>query len=660
MNNIMDKIDIIKDEKPEKPVFSVKYIDDSYDPLDNFSMYSFGKWAKKHPVPEDKYVYGATIELIEWNNYILGKILESCAIKNKNDIEKSLGDFYISIMDIKTIENKKFEPVDEIIEKIDNIKDKNDIINVSAYFDSAGIPGLFSFYSDPDAKNSYIYAYYLNQGGLSLPNKDYYTEDSFIDIRNKYINHIKNIFYLYNNNYEMSKIYAKKILKIETDLALKSRKPVELRDPEKNYNRFELNKIKNELPELNIYLQKILLNADYIIIGQPEFFYNIKNILEKYSLKEWKIYLKWKVLHFASPYLNKDVENEYFDFYHRKLLGQNEPEKRWKKAINIIDNSMGEALGKLYVEREFGEDSRKRMDGMINDLKEVFAERINNLTWMGKETKEKAIEKLNKFRAKVGYPSKFIDYSSIKIDKNDLIGNIIKSNKFEFEREIKRIGKPVDKELWGMTPQTVNAYFSPTDNEIVFPAGILQPPFFDVTMDDAINYGATGGTIAHEMTHGFDDEGRKYDLNGNLNDWWTKEDDRSFNEKAKNVIDLYNSLEALPGLYVNGELTLGENIADIGGVSIAFEALEKRLDKNPEMRKIIDGYTPEQRFFLGWAQSWRVTIKDEALKWQIFNDVHSPEKIRAEVPAYVNENFEKTFNNLTKYKDKKFKKINIW
>jgi len=274
---MMNKIGIIKDEKPEKPVFSVKYIDDSYDPLDNFSMYSFGKWAKNHPVPEDKYVYGATIELIEWNNYILGKILESCAINNKNDVEKSLGDFYISIMDMKTIENKKFEPANEIIEKIDNIKDKNGIINISAYFDSAGIPGLFSFYSIPDEKNSSIYAYYLNQGGLSLPNRDYYIEDSFIDIKNKYINHIKNIFYLYNNNYEMSKIYAKKILKIETDLALKSRKPVELRDPEKNYNKFELNKIKNELPELNIYLQKISLNADYIIIGQPEFFYNIKN-----------------------------------------------------------------------------------------------------------------------------------------------------------------------------------------------------------------------------------------------------------------------------------------------------------------------------------------------------------------------------------------------
>ncbi len=665
MNNRGKIGNIYIGEKPEKPSFSIKYVDNSYDPMENFYMYSYGNWVAHNNIPEDKFMWGADIELIEWNKYILGKILESCAINNDNEnaIEKSLGNFYISIMDIKTIENARFKPVKGIMEKIDGIYNKNDIISISAYLHSIGINVLFSFESSPDERNSSIYAYYLNQGGLSLPNRDYYLEDSFIDIRKHYLQHIKNVFHLYGLNDEQSDQATHNVLNIETDMALKSRKPVDLRDPENNYNRFEFNNILNEFQGLyfKLYFSEAgISNADYIIVGQPEFFYNLEKLIEKYSIEQWKIYLKWKTLNFASPYLYSGAENEFFDFFRKKLLGQEKQEKRWKKAVDIIDNLMGEALGELYVKQEFSEESKRRMDDMVNDLREVFVERINKLTWMGKKTREKALEKFSKFRAKIGFPSKFIDYSSIEIDMNDFFGNVIRCNKFEFEREIKRIGRLVDKELWEMTPQTVNAYFSPTDNEIVFPAGILQPPFFDVTMDDAVNYGAIGGTIAHEMTHGYDDEGRKFDLNGNINDWWTQEDNKAFMEKAKSVIELYNSLEALPGIYVNGELTLGENIADIGGVSIAFEALERRLNKNPEMRKLKDNFTPEQRFFISWAQSWRLIIKDEALKWQIYNDVHSPEKFRAEIPVYVHEKFEDTFKSITKIHDRKFQKINMW
>ena len=659
----LDGIPIISEkEKPEKPVFCINYVDKSYDPMEDFSIYSYGKWVKSHPVPEDKYVYDASTELMEWNNFILGKILESCARNSQNPAERALGDFYISIMDVDGIEKNGFKPVSRFMEIIDRIDSKNNIIETFGEFNTMGISGLFSFDSMPDEKNSSVYACYLNQDGLSLPNRDYYFDDSFKEIRAQYINHIKNMFILYGFDDKTSENMGNTVLKIETSLALKSRSPVELRDPDKNYNRFQFNDIEKEFPGLRHreYFSKIgLTGLDYIIIGQPEFFRDLDSIIQQYTLDDWKIYMKWNVLNSAAPFLFRDVEMEHFDFFQRKLLGQQLPAKRWKKAVSIIDSFMGEALGKIYVEKQFGEDSKRRMDDMIEDLKEVFIERINNLSWMGRETKEKALEKFSKFRAKVGYPSKYIDYSSIKISQDRLFENIINCNKFELERETKRIGKPVDKELWEMTPPTVNAYFSPTDNEIVFPAGILQPPFFDPEMDDAVNYGATGATIAHEISHGFDDEGRKYDLNGNLNDWWTPEDDKAFTEKAQSVVDLYNSIEALPGIHVNGALTLGENIADIGGVSIAFEALERRLKKNPELRKVIDGYTPEQRFFMGWAQSWRTNVKDEALKWQILNDVHSPEKIRAEIPAYVNPNFQHTFTGLSN-NNLKYREIIIW
>lgn len=462
---------------------------------------------------------------------------------------------------------------------------------------------------------------------------------------------------------EKAEKISETVMNIETEMARASRRPVELRDPERNYNRVEMKDADKIFGNINMrrYLRDTELDKmDYLIVGQPEFFKGLSLLKEQYSLEEWKEYLTWKVLHFAAPYLHEEVEKEDFDFFRKKLLGQNEMEKRWKKVVFIVDETMGEALGKLYVDREFGEESRKRMHDMVEDLREVFVERIKSLPWMGEQTKEKALEKFSKFRAKIGYPSKFIDYSSIKITNDDFLGNVLRCNQFEFNRKTSRAGKDVDRELWGMTPPTVNAYFSPTDNEIVFPAGILQPPFFDPDMDDAVNYGATGGTIAHEISHGFDDEGRKFDLDGNLKEWWSEDDDRAFMDRAKEVVDIYSSLEVLPGLKVNGELTLGENIADLGGVSIAFEALQRRLSKNPEMRKNIDGLTPEQRFFLGWAQSWRESVKEDALRYQISNDPHSPAKIRAEIPAKVHEDFENVFSNLSSKKNSRFRKIKIW
>ncbi len=668
--NREDAINRIKkispNEEPENPKFSVNYMDKNVDPLDNFYEYSNGNWIRTHPIPEDKAHWGASSELDERNIYILGKILEKCSLNNtqgEGRMEQQLGDFYISSMDTEKIEELKFRPLKEIAEKIDNMRSSEDLISVTEELHSIGVKTLFGYESESDEKNSTVYAFYANQSGLSLPNRDYYLEERFQDIRKDFLKHVEKMFSLYGYEEKDARETSVLILEMETAMARSSRKPVELRDPEKNYNRIEMKDLENTFGSLNMkeyFIRSKMAGSDYIIVGQPEFFKNLNVMLERYDLSQWKAYMKWKLIHSYAPYLHQEVEDEDFDFFHRKLFGQREKEKRWKTVVRIIDQLMGEALGKLYVDQEFGEDSKKRMDDMIEDLKEVFRKRIMNLTWMSDDTKKKALEKFNRFRAKVGYPSKFIDYSSIEIFFEDFIGNIMRCNNFEYRRAMDRVGLPVDKELWFMSPPTVNAYFSPTDNEIVFPAGILQPPFFDPELDDAVNYGATGGTIAHEISHGFDDLGRKFDLEGNLNEWWTPEDDRTFMEKAKEVVELYNVLEALPGLKVNGELTLGENIADLGGVSIAFEALQRRIQRHPEMNKVIDGLTPEQRFFIGWAQGWRMNLRDEALIWQVSNDPHSPNNFRAEIPARVHDKFEEVFSNLTTKKDKKFKKIKIW
>jgi predicted metalloendopeptidase len=652
------------DEKPEFPRFSTEYIDHSIDPFDNFFLYSNGKWIENHPIPPEKSFWGSSGELMEWNRYILGKILEQSALSDDTDpIRKQVGKFYLSAMDTDTIESLGFRPIKPFMERIESMGTREEIVNLAADLHRQGIPMFFSIDSSPDDKNSEYYAFRLSQGGISLPNRDYYLEPPFEKIRQQYRDHIRNMFLIYGIQETEAAKYSEVVYKIEEMMAKASRSPVDLRDPERNYNPVHLNRISeiSQKIDFTLYFKRISLpDVSYIIVGQPEFFKGLDSLIEGIPIDEWKIYLKWKVLHFAASYLHSDVEKENFDFYYRKLFGQPEPEKRWKQAVSIVDMNIGEALGKLYVDQEFGEESRKRIAVMIDDLKEVFAEKLKQLDWMSALTKEKALEKFSRFRAKIGFPSKFIDYSSVEILENDYFGNVVRSNAFEFNREISRIGSPVDRELWYMTPPTVNAYFSPTENEIVFPAGILQPPFFDPELDDAVNYGSLGGTIAHEITHGFDDEGRKYDSKGNLKEWWSEDDEKAFLSRAQEVIDLYGSQEVLPEVKVNGELTLGENIADLGGVSIAYEALERHLKKNPELRKNIEGFTPEQRFFLGWAQSWRSNIRDEALKWQVSNDPHSPDNLRGDLPARVHFRFQEHFSSLSKKKNTGLKSIMIW
>lgn len=662
-NSFIEKID--PKERPEEAKFSIQNMDTNEDPMANFFRFANGKWIDTHPIPPDKSSWGGFMELRDRNIYILGKILEKCALDDgkKRGIEKMVGDFYISIMDQKKLEEKKFDPIKPIMEKINKVRDKNEMVKVSQYLHSNGIGNFFSVFSMPDEKNSSVYAFYIYQGGLSLPNRDYYIQDSFQKTRDEFVAHMQNMFTMYGYSPMESKDSAEKVMKIETYIAKASRPQADLRDSEKNYNRIPYGELNEKFSRLNLvkYLEiSRVPKTEYIVVGQPEVLDAVEKMLEEFSLEDLKTYLRWNTINYAAPYLHEAAEMEHFDFFNRKLLGQEVPEKRWKKAVNIVDRSIGEALGELYVEQEFGKEARERMQTMVDDIRSVFEEKLKNLPWMSDVTKKKALEKFSKFRAKIGYPSKFIDYSSIDIRKDDLLGNVMRSENFEFRREASRIGEQVDKELWLMTPPTVNAYFSPTENEIVFPAGILQPPFFDATMDDAVNYGGIGGVISHEITHGFDDQGRRYDMDGNLKDWWTEEDAKKFTERADEVVKLYDSLEVLPGLHVNGKLTLGENIADLGGVSIAFEALQRRLRKTPELNKKIDGFTPEQRFFLSWAQIWRGNNREPEIRRRISIDPHSPNVFRGSIPVMNHEKFDSSFVELSKVKKGLDKKIFIW
>ena len=662
-NSFIERID--PKERPEEAKFSIQNMDMNEDPMANFFRFANGKWIDTHPIPPDKSSWGGFMELRDRNIYILGKILERCALDDgkKRNIEKMVGDFYISIMDQKNLEKKKFDPIKPVIERISKVSNKKEIMDVSQYLHSNGIGNFFSVFSMPDEKNSSVYAFYIYQGGLSLPNRDYYIQDSFQKTRDEFVTHMKNMFTMYGYSPMESNDFSEKVMKIETYIAKASRPQADLRDSEKNYNRIPYGELNEKFSRLNLvkYLEMSEVpKTEYIVIGQPEVLSAVDKMLEEFSLEDLKTYLKWNAINYAAPYLHEAAEMEHFDFFNRKLLGQEVPEKRWKKAVNIVDRSIGEALGELYVEQEFGKEARERMETMVNDIRSVFEEKLKGLPWMSDVTKKKALEKFSKFRAKIGYPTKFIDYSSIDIKKDDLLGNVMRSENFEFKREATRIGEQVDRELWLMTPPTVNAYFSPTENEIVFPAGILQPPFFDATMDDAVNYGGIGGVISHEITHGFDDQGRRYDMDGNLKDWWTEEDAKKFTERADEVVKLYDSLEVLPGLHVNGKLTLGENIADLGGVSIAFEALQRRLRKNPELNKKIDGFTPEQRFFLSWAQIWRGNNREPEIRRRISIDPHSPNVFRGSIPVMNHEKFDSAFMELSKVKKGLEKKIFIW
>jgi putative endopeptidase len=422
---------------------------------------------------------------------------------------------------------------------------------------------------------------------------------------------------------------------LETELAGASRTRVELRDPVKNYNKFTRAGLLQTNPAIpwQAYLAgRGLAGAPCAIVGQPEFFAAVDKLIRSRPLSDWRVYLRWHLLHASARFLCRDAEVESFNFFGKVLSGQPEQEPRWKRASRTLDGSIGEAVGQLYVEKHFPPEAKARMKDLVENLKTVFRDHLEKADWMTDATRARALAKFARFTQKIGCPDKFRDYSSIKIKRGDYLGNVRRAAVFEERRQIARVGQPVDRTEWDMTPPTVNAYFNPLQNEIVFPAGILQPPFFDVTRDDAVNYGAIGVVIGHEITHGYDDQGRKFDAGGNLNEWWTTNDAKEFDARAQKVVDEYNGFEALPGAHVNGKLTLGENLADLGGVNIAYDALERTLARNPSRRKMIDGFTPEQRFFISFAQVWRTNIREPEERRLLTVDPHSPGRFRAVGP----------------------------
>src|SRR5579871_1644458 len=633
---------------------------------DNFYDYVNGNWLKNNPIPASKTRWGSFDELRELSSQRLKIILEEASAGTGGDrLHQMIGDFYLSGMDSVGLEKLGYEPIKADLQRIDAINSIAGILDEITYDRTHSIGGsLFGFGIGPDDKNVTQYIPQINQGGTSLPDRDYYlkSDKRSTKIRDAYSKHLKNMFMLIGEGQTAAESHADAVMRIETALAKAQLSRVEMRDPDKTYNKFSVKDFSSITPSLNWkeLLIKFQVNgADSILTNNPSFFKTADLLLSALSIQDWKTYLKWKVLSNASPYLNDAFVKEDFSFT-QVLSGQKEQTPRWQRMSGLIDRQLGDLLGQLYVAKYFKPEAKQRMQDLVNNMIQTFSERIKNLDWMSAETKTRALEKLNAIVKKIAYPDKWKTYDGVSINKNDLLGNVRHCGIWAYDDMVNRFGKPVDKTRWGMTPPTINASYSPQNNDITFPAGILQFPFFNFDADDALNYGGIAAVIGHEMTHGFDDEGRKFGADGNLKDWWTKDDAAKFTKKANEVVDQYNAFTVLDTLHVNGKLTLGENLADLGGLSIAFEAFTKT--QQFKQGKKIDGFTPAQRFFINWAQIWRNNILPETAAQLILTDPHSPGMYRANAPITNIDAWYDAFN--VKQGDKMFKPKNertkIW
>jgi putative endopeptidase len=654
------------------PPLDPKNMDTSVKPQDDFYLYANGGWLKGNPVPPEYARWGSFDELTEKNNDALHKIAENAAnthvdAKTASEVQK-VGDYYASGMDEKTIGAERIRPLEEELKRIDAIKNRADVLKALAHLHTIGVGAFFEFGSGQDEKDSTREIAQAAQGGLGLPDRDYYTktdEDSKKK-RAAYVEHVTKMFTLLGEPASKATGDAKKIMAFETPLAKASRTRVELRDPQKNYNKMSQADLQKLTPDWNwadYFVAINLAEPGDINVGQPEFFKAANAALTSTSIDDWKTYLRWHLINSAAEDLSDDFVNEDFTFKEGVLRGTKEIKQRWKRVVGSTDEALGDALGKLYVADYFPPEAKARALEMINNLKAALADRIKTLDWMDEPTKQEALKKLAAMNVKIGYPDKWRDYSLLKVDRGPYVLNTMRAANFEVNRELKKIGKPVDRTEWGMTPPTVNAYYNANMNEIVFPAGILQPPFFEPKADDAVNYGGMGAVIGHEMTHGFDDQGRQFDASGNLRDWWSPESAAKFKDRSQAVVQQYSEYEPIPGVHINGELTQGENIADIGGVKLAYAALQKALEKNPQAREQkIDGLTPEQRFFLGWAQIWRANQREQDLRLRLNTDPHSPTRYRCNGPISNMSEFAKAFNlpedcPMVRPPDKR---VNIW
>src|SRR6266481_7467121 len=634
------------------PGFSVDNIDKTADPCVDFYQYACGNWMKNSEIPADRSSWQSFSELNESNLGVERGILEKAAAggAGRNAIDQKIGDLYGSCMDEKAVNAKGIGPLKPELDRVAAVKDKNALIEEIAHVHVIGPSPLFNFYSQSDLHNADTVIAYIDQGGLSLPDRDYYIKDDarMVDMRKHYVDYVTEMFTLAGQSAERAADSAKTVLRIETALAKASMDRTERRDPNKRDHKMKRDEAVAMAPNFSLDRFFVAVGAPSFTelnVGNPEFFKQVNGVVESEPLDSLKTYVSWKVLRAAAPWLSQPFVDADFKM-RQALTGQKQIQDRWKRCVDLVDSSLGEALGQRYVELTFGPESKQRMLKMVDALEKSLNEDIHGLDWMSAETKKQANVKLQAIRNKIGYPDAFRDYSSVIIKPDDLLGNVARATEFESKRQIAKIGKPLDRKEWGMTPPEVNAYYSGSYNEIVFPAGILQPPFFDKSMDDAVNMGGIGVVIGHELTHGFDDQGRKFDPQGNLNDWWKPEDGKEFEQRAGCIASEYGNFIAVDDLKLNGKLTLGENTADNGGARIAYMALQSLLaqDKSGKAKEKVDGYTAEQRFFLGFGRVWCQKRRPEYSRMLVSVDPHSPGKYRVDGVVRNMPEFQKAFS----------------
>ena len=609
----------------------LKNMDTLVRPGDDFDAYVNGAWQRNTIIPADKPNYGAGYIVYDKSQEDVKAIIENASKSDFTDgsDEQKIGDFYGSYMDSIGRNKKGIAPLLPEFKKIDSISNYSDL---AAYFGRANQSGSnspFSIGVMEDLKDPSQYMLYAWQGGLGLPDREYYfLEDSKSkEIRKKYVTHIDKMLQL--GGVENSVVLAPKIMALETSLAAKHMKKEQTRDMMKLYNKYAIKDLKQLMPDFDwasMLTNAGIKNQKNIVIPQVDYIKSLNDIIKTTPLATWKAYLKWTVVHGAATSLNAALENENFNFYGTTLRGTEKQRPLWRRGVETVNKNLGEIVGKVYVEKHFSPEAKEKVSLLVKNLLKAYEESIKNLDWMSPETKKQALNKVSKFTVKIGYPDKWRDYSSLKISKNDYFGNQQRATAFEYKRQLNKLGKAVDRTEWGMTPQTVNAYYNPPLNEIVFPAAILQPPFYDPTAEDAVNYGGIGAVIGHEIGHGFDDQGSTFDGDGVMRNWWTPKDLTAFKQKTGALVAQYSALKVFPDLNVNGEFTQGENIGDLGGLSIALKAYKMSL--NGKESPVLDGFTGEQRIFLGWGQVWLDKAREDDLRGQVANDPHSPAKFR--------------------------------
>ena len=633
----------------QSPGFDVKTLDKAVDPCVDFYQYACGNWIAQNPIPADQSLWGRFNEVEERNRKTLYNILEQASTNNpkRDTVTREIGDFFASCMDTATIDKRGVAPIKADLDRIAALKTKQEIQGELINLHRMGARALFRFDSSQDMKNSQQMIGELDQGGLGLPDRDYYTKEDpkSVELRKQYVAHVEKMLQLSGDSEQNAAAGAAAVMKIETELAKGSQDRVTRRDPNAIYHKMTAHELFSLCPFFDWPKYFAAMGApplESLNVVAPNFFRQLETTMVTGSLDDLKIYLRWHLVHSVARLLPAAFVDENFNFYGKILTGTAEQRPRWKRCVDFTDADLGEALGQKYVERTFGAEGKQRTLKMVNEIEKALGDDLRTLDWMTPATKKEALVKLEAVKNKIGYPDKWRDYSSIRITRDDILGNDRRATEFEVERQLHKIGKPVDPGEWHMTPPTVNAYYNPQMNNINFPAGILQPPFYSNSSDEAVNYGAIAAVVGHELTHGFDDQGRKFDAAGNLRDWWTPEDAKAFQERAECFVKEYSSFVAVDEVHVNGKLTLGENTADNGGVRLAFMALMDALKDKPQAP--INGLTPAQRLFIGWGQIWCQARRPEVARMYATIDPHSPPSARVNGVVSNMPEFQKAFS----------------